>query len=350
MKKYNNIDGLRTLSAIGIIFMHIQASIGYKVAGNFMSNYILDNLISSFGQFVSLFFMISGFGMCCGYYERIKHNTISLNSFYNKRYVKILPFFALLVLMDVTMTLIGGGEFAIETFYEAYADLTLMFGFLPASNITVIGVGWTLGVIFGFYILFPFFVYMIWTKRRAWFFLGITLILNALCIVHFLAGGDAVMCNTLRHLYAFVFGGVIYLYRDFIVKIFSNKYIALLASIVGLANVWFVKIPFDGSWAVVLRGTKNIFGFALLLASTLGEDAIIWSNPLTKFISKISLEIYLAQMMVFRVLEKLHMTKLFGETIASYIVSCLLTIVGVSAFAVIYQIVEKKVKSTFVRV
>lgn len=29
MRKYNNLDGLRTLAAIGVICMHIRANIGY---------------------------------------------------------------------------------------------------------------------------------------------------------------------------------------------------------------------------------------------------------------------------------------------------------------------------------
>lgn len=168
MKRYGNLDGLRTIAALGIVLMHVRANIGYIIVSGRGTDYIINQLIPQLSSFVCLFFIISGFSMCCGYYERIKNNEITLNSFYGKRYRRILPFFSLLVLMDLAVKLLLEGRLAIYDIYEAFADLTLMFGFLPTSNISVIGVGWTLGVIFGFYILFPFFVFLIWTRKRAW--------------------------------------------------------------------------------------------------------------------------------------------------------------------------------------
>ena len=77
--------------------------------------------------------VISAFGMCCGYYEKILKNEITLEKFYVKRFKKILPFFALLVFVDLIMSP------SIESLYEAFADLTLMFGFLPnAGNILLL--------------------------------------------------------------------------------------------------------------------------------------------------------------------------------------------------------------------
>ena len=57
----------------------------------------------------------------------------TLEKFYVKRFKKILPFFALLVFVDLIMSP------SIESLYEAFADLTLMFGFLPnAGNILLL--------------------------------------------------------------------------------------------------------------------------------------------------------------------------------------------------------------------
>jgi hypothetical protein len=66
-----------------------------------------------------------------------------VNNFYNKRYLKILPFFALLVLMDVAVSLMLDGGITVGKIYEAFAKLTLMFGFYTTSGMSVIGVGWT---------------------------------------------------------------------------------------------------------------------------------------------------------------------------------------------------------------
>lgn len=103
-RHYDNIDGLRAIAAIGIVLMHVLANGGYEIADG-----PVKTVIGSLGVFVQLFFLISGFGLCCGYYERVKNNQISLNTFFNKRYLKIFPYFAILVILDVGATLISNG-------------------------------------------------------------------------------------------------------------------------------------------------------------------------------------------------------------------------------------------------
>lgn len=68
--------------------------------------------------------------------------------------MRVLPFFALLVVIDVIMTFAKSGFIVTQEMfaeiYEAYADVTLVFGFMPGAGISVVGVGWFLGVIFLF--------------------------------------------------------------------------------------------------------------------------------------------------------------------------------------------------------
>lgn len=76
-------------------------------------------VIPSFTHFVVLFMVISAFGMCCGYYGKIMNRTISVSDFYSKRFKKIWPFFAVLVLLDVVISP------SANSLYEAFADLTI---------------------------------------------------------------------------------------------------------------------------------------------------------------------------------------------------------------------------------
>ena len=140
MKRYNSINGLRSIACIGIILMHVKANINYK-----LDSEALNTIISSFTQFVYLFFIISAFSMCCGYYEKIKNNEISMNEFYKKRFSKILPFFSFLVLIEIVT------ERTFSSIYEGFMDITLLFGFLPVNDLSVIGVAWFLGVFFFFF-------------------------------------------------------------------------------------------------------------------------------------------------------------------------------------------------------
>lgn len=93
--------------------------------------------------------------MCCGYYEKIKNGRISANDFYTKRYKRIWPYFALLCLIGLAFdrTIVG--------VWQTFSDLTLCFNLLPNPDIKIIGVGRFIGLIFLFYIMFPFFVYLI---------------------------------------------------------------------------------------------------------------------------------------------------------------------------------------------
>ena len=75
---------------------------------------------------------------------------ISVEDFYKKRYIKIWPYFALLCALDFVISP------SKESLFEVFTNLTLCQGLLPNAKISVIGVSWTLAVIFVFYMLFPF--------------------------------------------------------------------------------------------------------------------------------------------------------------------------------------------------
>lgn len=174
MERYKNLDGLRAISCIGIIAMHIKANTNYQING-----WAWDSLIPSLTLLVYLFLMPSGFGMFCGYYERVKNGQVDWNQFFTKRYKKILPFFVFLILLDLVMERSAGH------LIEGLTEATLVFGLLPNNNPSVIGVSWTLGVIFLFYMLSPFFVWLCWTKRRAWISLAISCALTVFCSIYF---------------------------------------------------------------------------------------------------------------------------------------------------------------------
>lgn len=78
----------------------------------------------------------------------------NLNAFYSRRFAKNLPFFALLVCIDTLLSI------KTVLWREVFASLTMAFNLMPSHEMSVIGVGWTLGVIFAFYFMFPFYVFL----------------------------------------------------------------------------------------------------------------------------------------------------------------------------------------------
>lgn len=152
--RYENLDGLKVIAAFGIVAMHVSSNMGHPLTSE-----IATNVIGSMTHFVKLFLILSGFGMCCGYYEKFKRGA-NLNAFYSRRFAKNLPFFALLVCIDTLLS--------IKTVLcrDVFASLTMAFNLMPSHEMSVIGVGWTLGVIFAFYLMFPFYVFLLSTKRE----------------------------------------------------------------------------------------------------------------------------------------------------------------------------------------
>ena len=86
-KQYPALDGLRAFSAVGIALMHILANGGYSLSG-----FVFDRLIPSFTHLVFLFMIISSFGVCCGYYEKVIQGKFDIEGFFRKRLQKIWPF------------------------------------------------------------------------------------------------------------------------------------------------------------------------------------------------------------------------------------------------------------------
>lgn len=206
-KKYGNIDGLRTFGCLAIVLWHVKANLDVTI-----DNAFFNQVIHSWDYLVYLFMMISGFGMCNGYYEMIRDGKFDANRFYLKRYKKILPFFVLLILANLIV------EFNSSNLYEGFMEFTLLFGFLPNNNLHVIGVAWTLGVIFVFYITFPYFVFLLYSKKRAWFSLVASMLITFCCQSYFMREPFVNVSFVCRHsfLYCipfFIMGGLFYLYR-----------------------------------------------------------------------------------------------------------------------------------------
>lgn len=292
------------------------------------------------GVLVQLFFMLSGFGMCCGYYEKMKSGTVDLNGFFSRRYAKIWPFFTALVCIDILSEVVMGSGLSRILLYEAFANITLLFGFLPGEDFQVMGIGWTLGVIFGFYCLFPFFVFALWTKRRAWFSLVITLALNYLCKTYFTAGNMAAGHICLQWMCCFVAGGVIYLYKDNIVH-WNRRYpwFGWVLIAVGL----FLTLVFFHAWGQMLSTVKTIVGFALILIGALSDRRTLLANGFTRKISDISLEIYLSHVVILRIIQKVGIIQLISNPTIAYITTIFMTFVGAAVFAYFFRFSSKQI-------
>lgn len=299
------------IACIGIMMMHLRANNNYEITG-----YFYNTVIPSFTNFVFLFMTVSAFGMCCGYYEKVMKQTISLSDFYAKRFKKILPFFGVLVLIDVVLSP------SRTALYEAFANLTLLFGFLPnAGNISVIGVGWFLGLVFVFYLCFPFFCVLLASKKRAWISFAVSLLYNFVCAEYFEVGRS----NILYSACFFLAGGLIYLYRKELAKI--NPCITAALAVASIVAYYLM-----GGYAMNCLAVS-----VCLLAFAIAATGRVLENRITRFFSNISMEIYLSHMVLFRVIERLGLNTRFGNGWPQYLITVALVLVVTVIFAVVMK-------------
>ena len=321
--RYEGIDGLKAYAIIGIALMHVLANGKYGIGG-----FVFERLIPSFTNLVFLFMMVSGFGMCCGYYQKIVDQKISVEDFYKKRYIKIWPYFALLCALDFIMSP------SKESMFDVFANLTLCQGLLPNAKISVIGVSWTLAVIFVFYMLFPFFCFLIGNKKRAWGVAVVALVFNLLCGTYFFDGkhivdafsvGFTPRLNIVYDAIYFIAGGLIFLYRKELAE-FASKHKIITGTILLIATVAYFAL--GGNTLAML------FFCVAALVYTLGCNRGGQVNPVAKFLGGISFEIYLCHMVIYRVLEKLHLIHLFENGLLAYIFTAIAVICGSVVFSV----------------
>lgn len=324
-KRFEGLDSIRVMAAMGIILRHVQANMSY-------SSLIGENIFVFFNSFVGLFMIVSSFSMCCGYYEKIVGGGYSIEKFYLRRFKKVWPFFAFLVCVDV---IVAPSKNAI---YEAFANLTLMFGLLPNANINVIGVGWTLGVIFVFYLMFPFFCFLFQNKKRAWLTLAISVLLRIVCSNYFFSADFVVeqfarQSNFLYNAVFFVVGGLLFLYRDSIICLFSShKKIAFWGLIVlGICSVW------SQQWeSAALTFVIGILFFTMWIMYAISCPGKISRNSIVRKLSSVSLEIYLSHMFIFRVLELAGITTIIKTyPTINYLITTLMVMVCTILFSVV---------------
>ena len=150
----------------------------------------------------------------------------------------------------------------------------------------------------------------------------------------------------------FILGGIIYLYRQWIVQ-WTNKNVASFP-----IRIWLKIITLAYSLAFFtlslykLESLSSLLLYALWLMCAVTENASIHratllNNKLTRFFSGISMEIYLCHMMFFRIVEKLHLERYMNNDDWNYWVTWLLILAGAVAFSLLWKRAERRVERMF---
>ena len=191
--------------------------------------------------------------------------------------------------------------------------------------------------------LFPFFCFLIGNKKRAWGVAVAALVFNWLCGTYFFDANHVIKfsarTSVVYDAIYFIVGGLIFLYRKELAE-FASKYKVFAGAILLIATVAY--------FAVGGNTLTMLFFCVAALVYTLGCKRGVLVNPVAKFLGGISFEIYLCHMVIYRVLEKLHLVHLFENGLLAYIFTAVAVICGSVVFSVCAKWFLNKIETLIV--
>lgn len=150
------------------------------------------------------------------------------------------------------------------------------------------------------------------------------------CVFHFFKTNGNI--DDRRFIYQFMFfvaGGLLFLYRHRIESLNSVGRRLVLLVAVAVLPLLYVDVP---AWA---SNVKQLVLWIPWMVFAIAKDHKVFSNPLTKFLSGISMEIYLSHLFIFQVIRICGLAYVSSDGTVSYVVALALTLAGVMAFALL---------------
>jgi len=353
INKYDYIDALRGIAILGVILVHSSQSVEPTSA-------ILLWFMREGARGVQLFYVASALTLCMSWAARSCHEKSKIRNFYIRRFFRIAPMFYIAILAYIFLNGFSPVYWAPNGINWWFIPITATFlhGLHPETITSVVPGGWSIAVEMSFYLILPFLLPHIKSKKSCIFFFVISLMLsglNMLIVPHIFSYPESqqylvnnfVFLNFFGQFPVFIIG--IYGYLIIFDK-YDNKRIAIyggstffilmlafLYPVFGFNKNFFIDKLFLIPHHFIAGGLFTVF--ALLL----GKWPInILVNKLTTFLGKLSFSMYLTHFAVLTYFSSLGFSGIFQKSNISSLLH-FLCIVLVSAVASLffYKYVEK---------
>ena len=304
MGRNKGLDVVRAVAILSVVIYHLSVLQG---GDKYIQYPIVHTLISLGGEIgVTLFFIISGYGIFLSIDRQKQKNNFSVAKFFEKRCLRILPqyYLSLLIIIFIgTQGAIISGRGLIDIVTHAL----LIHNLFPATCSSISTVLWTMGVIFQFYLIsIPLYK---WIKRNPILTLVISVLFSIICkiiIYHVVFPKVDVEPS-----YYFIYGRQIFTALDnFVVGMFlayckknlnvsvikKNAFvIASIVSIIGWCKVALISNPYQDNltgyvWHSILA---LLLGFLVWIVSSFKLENNTWYLKIIMFIAKYQYGIYL---------------------------------------------------------
>ena len=178
MKRNIGVDITRAFAIVSVIVYHFYVLVDNR---RYLSYPLIHRAISMGGEVgVTLFFIISGYGIYLSIDRKKKSGSFSAGTFLKKRFARVLPQYYLSLLIII---FIGtqGAVLSNNGMFHIVTHALLIHNFFPSTCGSISTVLWTMGVIFQFY--FISILFYRWIKRKPEVTLILSIVFTVVCKV-----------------------------------------------------------------------------------------------------------------------------------------------------------------------
>jgi peptidoglycan/LPS O-acetylase OafA/YrhL len=297
--RLDGIESLRAYAAVSIIFFHLIGAGGAEVPES------LSFIRTHFGFGVPLFFVVSGFSLAYGYFGRL-HSESELSTYFARRFARIAPlFYAVLIFQLINVWRESGVTF---TPIDIALNALFVFNLVPHLADGIVPASWTIGVEMLFYAAFPLLLLVCRTTFRTALVLIITIAVGTSAVIDLKPFESQqpsfVYHNVVSQLPYFIWGMLVFhVLRAVNTKVALTSRMARPSCwiLCGLALLTIYTLYANASiymffWTRGLRSTwDSLWGipFGLLCLGMALHPSRLISNPVTRYLGKISFSLYL---------------------------------------------------------
>lgn len=338
-KRFEGIVGLRGIGATMIIAYHM-----YVLNEYVGTNAFLDRTVGIGGVFVTLFFMLSSFSLMCGYAEKIEQNNFEWGQFYKKRFLKLMPAFYTAMTLHLLLNVYAHVK---EPIANVIGTASLLYALMPSNQESIVMAGWALGIEIIFYLIFPAFFEFTKTRLHAILTLLGSVLLFYSYNSFYGVGIENNHINIIIQLLPFAMGAVLYHCIPFLVNVKkkTRTHIAFFLKVI-LLIIFLV-------WEILFQNKLMVYiAFSITILNQIQYKDFLTTNRFVQALGKISYEMYLFHMIIYRILYYLKVSQLLASAINSKVfcyitflfIELTLTIIFSYLYKSIFKVLHKKIK------
>lgn len=170
------LTGLRGFAALWVYVYHVWGLSGHPEFAVALGGYNLNftPLVSLGGAGVTLFFVLSGFllGLPFAQWQAGMRARPRLGRYFFRRVMRVFPAYYVQLIILLVIAVAVSGRSAIPDLPALLRHLAMLFVPPPLGTAPLNGVWWTLPIEFSFYLLLPFFSFLLHPQRWWWLLAG----------------------------------------------------------------------------------------------------------------------------------------------------------------------------------